>query len=192
MSTVARKPVESAAPTWEPVTLAEAKRQCKIAASTTYHDAALWDIIQGVRDRVERETSLSLVSRTWTETLDDWPGSGIHLQRRPVTAVDSIKYQDTADSEQTLDSGNYVLDTYATRPTIWWDADATLPSLSDERSAVTVTYTAGYASRATVPPLLKQAILLIVCEAFGDSIGQPPAKRRGDELLSRYVRAGYP
>src|SRR3546814_17746218 len=78
----------------EPVTLAPAKAHCRIDPSDTDHYEVLATYIQAAREWVEDFTGLVLVSRQFTKAVEAF-GSYVHLDRRPVTAVDSIAYMDT-------------------------------------------------------------------------------------------------
>src|SRR3546814_4296796 len=76
----------------EPVTLALAKAHCRIDPSDTDHDEVLATYIQAAREWVEDFTGLVLVSRPFTKAVEAF-GSYVQLDRRPVTAVESIAYQ---------------------------------------------------------------------------------------------------
>src|SRR3546814_8379140 len=81
-------------------------------------------------------TGLVLVSRPFTKAVEAF-GSYVQLDRRPVTAVESIAYLDTDGAEQPFTDFTINLATgrvYASQwPAIGWNGYAT------------VTYTAGYA-----------------------------------------------
>src|SRR3546814_4701573 len=83
----------------EPVTLALAKAHCRIDPSDTDHDEVLATYIQAAREWVEDFTGLVLVSRPFTKAVEAF-GSYVQLDRRPVTAVESIAYLDTDGAEQ--------------------------------------------------------------------------------------------
>lgn len=93
-------------PTVEPITLAEAKAQCKVEFSDD--DALLTALISAARDYAENRIERSLCTQTWMLTLDSFPGPSlmgvpfgrgysiprhaIVLERPPVQSIMSITY----------------------------------------------------------------------------------------------------
>jgi len=108
---------------------------------------------------VEGPTGIGIALRpaTYRLTLDCWPAGPIRLPLRPATGVTSITYKDTAGAIQTLDPATYSID--LDTGTVCRAINASWPSLANLPGAVTVTFTAGF---ATIPADLKAAILLIV------------------------------
>jgi uncharacterized phiE125 gp8 family phage protein len=188
------QPMESAAPAWEPVTLAEAKAALEIASSTTDHDALLERLIEEARETVEHDTGIVGCTRTFVEKFDNWPDCWIELRRRPVTSVTSITYVDTAGTTQTWTATEYVLDTYRVTPAIRLAYSKTWPTLRGDESGIIVTYVAGYATRATVPQSFRQACLLRVASMFDDRTGrgERPDLDAYDRLIQRLMRSSYP
>src|SRR3546814_21121138 len=82
----------------EQVTRALAKVHGRIDPSDTDHDEVLATYLQAARERVEDFTGLVLVSRPFTKAVAAF-GSYVQLDRRPVTAVESIAYLDTDGAE---------------------------------------------------------------------------------------------
>lgn len=84
----------------------------------------------------------------------------IVLPKVPVSDVTSVKYYDSDNVEQTLSSSSY----YVFKPTfqpafVEFDSSITLPTLKKRSDAVTIRFTAGY---ATLPHQARGAILLLV------------------------------
>jgi uncharacterized phiE125 gp8 family phage protein len=149
------------APSVEPVTLSEAKRHANVVASDD--DTLITALIVAARELVEQDTSRALINQTWELELDDWWTDAVEVPRPPLSSVTHVKYYDANGVLQTVASTNYHVDTRRQPGVIWWDADYTLPTLSDEANPVIVTYVAGYGSAASaVPGRAKQAILLLV------------------------------
>lgn len=146
----------------EPVTLAEAKDQCSIDASDTTFDRLLTGYIIAARDWVERYTGHILKRRTMTQTLDRFPCSYIELQWRPIVSVDSIAYTDTDEADQAFEDFTAMLGRDPVR--IYEAPSASWPSTLSN-SAVTVTFTAGYAP-GDEPSALLQAMLLLIGHWF--------------------------
>jgi uncharacterized phiE125 gp8 family phage protein len=143
----------------EPLTTAEAKAHLRVTASTddTYIDM----LVKAARTMAENELRRSLITQTWTKTLDQFPDA-IELHYPPIIAISSVKYYDTAGAQQTLDPGLYTLDS-ASEP--GWIVPAygrTWPATLAAINAVEVIYTAGYGAAAAVPQAIKSYILLHV------------------------------
>lgn len=91
----------------------------------------------------------------------------IRMPRPKLKQVDSILYYDQAEVEQTLDASKYQVDAINSRiaPSV---AEQTWPATGETLSAVTITFTAGYAAAANVPRSMRLAIFELVA-AFYDA-----------------------
>jgi uncharacterized phiE125 gp8 family phage protein len=188
-----RKPVRTVAPTFEPITLEEAKLHLRVTDDS--EDEAINNLIQFARELVEADTSSAVCSSTWTYKLDDWPtGNAIELPLRPIQSVSSITYLDTAGATQTWSSSNYTLDTGRVTPAIFLAYLAEWPTIRPIENAVTVTVTAGYATAAAVPQVFKQLVLLAMSREYGDREGvmQRTEAMGYERLLLRVMRSSYP
>ena len=98
----------------EPVSLAEARLQCKVDDDDTSHDDALKALITTAREYAEHYTGHGLAPQTLEAALDCFPGDDgvIELPKCPVSEVTSIKYTDTDGNEQTFASIKYALSPY--------------------------------------------------------------------------------
>lgn len=133
---------------------------------------------------------IPLRSATYKLTLDAFPCGCITIPLRPVTAVTSVSYKDTAGVTQTLAPAAYVAD--IATGTISRAIGGSWPSTAVLPGSVTVTFTAGF---ETIPADLQAAILLMVGhyyrnrEAVVGTEGSvtPLALPMGvDAILSRY------
>src|SRR5262245_31880006 len=100
------------APTEEPVTLAEAKTQCRIF--DTGEDGYLMALIVAARRHIEAITGRQICTATWKLNLDEFPAWAIELRRFPLQAIGSIKYYDTSAVQQTLNFLLYQVDAAST------------------------------------------------------------------------------
>jgi uncharacterized phiE125 gp8 family phage protein len=142
----------------EPVTLAEARLQCKVDSDDTTHDALITSLITAAREFAEHHTGRALAAQTLEGALDCFPACDyIDLPMPPVASVTSIKYTDTAGTEQTLWASAYSLSGYGLSNRVNLAANATWPSTQDVADAVRVRFVAGY---AVIPEALKNAMLL--------------------------------
>lgn len=168
----------------EPVSLAEARLQCKVDSDDTSHDAALAGLITAAREFAEHFTGLALASRTLEAALDEFPrcAGPIDLPLPPVTSITSIKYTDTAGAEQTLSAGAYALSTYGESRTVAptyggiWLATLGVPD------AVRIRFVCGYGleSGPALPAVVKSAMLLHI-ETDSPLNALTPAERERNE-----------
>lgn len=166
------------APTAEPLTLDEAVRHLQLAVGND--NGYITSLIQVARDVAENATGRALMSSTWVASCASWPcNSLLPLTVSPVSAVVSVKYYaDGETSLTTIDAANYSLATTISPAVVIFDEDFDAPDLASRPDAVQVTFTAGAASPAAVPPSLKHALRLLLRhyydhpEAVGDAKGE--------------------
>lgn len=148
-------------PALDPVSLAEAKAQCKVDVAD--EDALIVGYVLAARQYVETYTRRALVTQTWDQTVDAL-GAEIVLKKPPIQSITSVKYLDSAGVEQTLATDQYRLvrrDTgeFAVIPAY----GVTWPATQEVEGAVTVRFVAGYgALPGAIPEEIRQAIQLMV------------------------------
>jgi len=99
-------------PTSWPLTLAEAKKHLYINTANTSDDALVYALIRGATQWVEQYTKRRLVSQTTKLFLRDWPRNDyITYPYGQLQSVTHIKYKNTAGTQFTWDSGEYIVDT---------------------------------------------------------------------------------
>jgi uncharacterized phiE125 gp8 family phage protein len=193
-----QKPIRSTEPTplQEPVTLAEAKKQCEIAADVSYHDEHIQRLVTAAREQVEHDTGLVCYTGTFTWKLTQFPcGDYFELPGvRPVTSITSITYVDTAGATQTWSSSNYALETASVTPYVRLAYGQSWPTLRGDTNGVTVVMVAGYATVLTIPQRVKQAVLLQLHTQWlltheQDAKGQQDGYER---LIAALTRSSYP
>lgn len=193
------------AATFLPVTLAEAKAQCRVETSFTTDDTLLQLLIGVATDRCEQQLGRSIMRQT-RELVIDAPFDGdMRLHWLPVLALESIKYLDTTGVEVTLASTEYSGDdlgdldrlSYYVFPAYAkdWPTD-----VLDAPNAIRVRYRCGYSDsaieatqQAAVPRPIKQWILMQVSTMYehreeiaaGLAINALPERFVGG-LLDRY------
>lgn len=185
-------------PTVEPLSLAEAKDHCEIAASEKAHDGKLIDFIAAAREVVENDTQSSLLNQTFTLSLDEFPSDGnIWIPMKPLQSVSSITYYDEANAQQTLSSSVYGVNT--ARRLVFRDYNQSWPNHVVKSGGIVVTFVAGYGTyAANVPAILKHMIKLRVSHAFehrGDELnvhGTGTYEAAYEKLKLRFLRSSYP
>lgn len=179
-------------PTTEPVTIHQAKKHLEIATSDTFHDDHIYRLIRSSREQFEHDTDQILVKQRLKIVLP--MPQEFRFPQRPVSAIVSVSYYDTANVSQTLSSSVYQLDT--ARHAFRLAYNQSWPDAIDRWDAFTVTYTAGsHDDSTTVPAIAQQAILLLVGHYFEnrDMIGsQNGTLHAYESLVARYIRSSYP
>lgn len=164
----ALNPVRTAAPTKVLLTLDEAKLHLR--ADGTDDDTLIGFLIDVVTEQLDGWSGTlgrALLTQTWRSDFRLFPVNRLRLPFRPVTAITSIKYYDTANVQQTLPATVYdgpltdALGPYAIlKFAQYWP----IPYWRDD--AVSVTFTAGYATADAVPKRIRAAALLMLGDLY--------------------------
>lgn len=107
-------------PTYNPVTLEEAKDHLHLSRDYTLKDDLINSQIITAISYAESYMYRRLISQTWKLYLDDWTGidqcryfsDGFYLPFGQLQSVTHIKYTDTDESQSTWSSTYYDVDTY--------------------------------------------------------------------------------
>lgn len=156
-------PTVTVEPAEEPVTLAEAKAQCRVLDD--YSDAELTAYIAAARRHVETYCGIKLVSQTVTvkgcrfAALESLPIA-------PVQSVSNLKYLDTAGTEQTLATSVYEAALDGLAPFIRLKAGQAWPGFMAVPDAIRLTLICGYGDAADVPADIKLAMRLLIADWF--------------------------
>jgi uncharacterized phiE125 gp8 family phage protein len=167
----ATKPIRVTEPTFtqEPIGLTEARKQVGIADDVSYHDADLTGMISAARAQVEHDSGgLVCFTGSFTWKFSDFPCEDFIpiYGVRPITAISSITYVDTAGTTQTWSSSYYSLKTASLVPSIWLVYGYVWPVVRGDQEGVTVTLTAGYANLTSIPWQVKSAVRLKLHELW--------------------------
>lgn len=158
-------------PSYQPITLAQARAQCRVDDDNTAEDSLFSGVwIPAVVDAAEQILGRSIMKQTWRLTLDGFSDE-IALPWPSILAVSAVEYRDTAGDWQTLAADVYQLDAAGARLTL--ASGESWPSLYEGVAVVRITYTAGYSDsaveaeqQAAVPASVKQWLLLAVGTAY--------------------------
>lgn len=177
--------VRITAPSFLPITLAQARAQCRIDADNTAEDTMLTSVwIPAAVSACEQLLCRSIMKQTWRLTLDGFKDE-IKLPWPNVLAVSAVEYKDTAGAWQTLDTVYFEEDTDSAPGRLIRAANYSWPTLYDGINTVKITYTAGYvdgneaAQQAAVPADVKHWLLL----ATGTAYAQRESLAAGQNLL---------
>lgn len=150
-------------PAEEPVSVDEALNHLR-ADDTPGDRGFIEALISASRHRAELHTELALVSCQFGLYLDKFPAGEFRLPRAPLVSIESVKYFDESNVEQTIDPAQYYVDTISKpgriSPVTGWPATYPRPN------AVSIIFTAGFGTAENVPQVIKQAILLMVGDMY--------------------------
>lgn len=172
-------PVVTVEPTAEPITLTEAKAQCRVDGSDS--DTELNIYIKSARIFTEEYTGSKLKDQTVVLRCRDFCDFR-RLPIAPVESITSITYLDTSGVEQTLDTAIYEGVLIGLEPAIRLKINQSWPSVRCASDAIRVTVQAGY---STVPEPIRAAMLLMV-SAWFDNRSVGPVPEGAVNLLANY------
>lgn len=179
-------------PAAEPITLDQAKAQCR-AEGTTADDALLDSYIKSARMHAEKYCGIRLITQTIKMRCSSFCDLA-SLADAPLQSVSSVEYLDTDGALQTLDPAVYQPVLYGLSPRIRLKTSQTYPSAYRADDAIIVTAQAGYGAANAVPAPITHAIKLLVGQwydnrapiAVGESVNELPNSVAA--LLSNYRR----
>lgn len=155
-------------PVVEPVSLAEAKAQCRV--DTDGEDSLIQSYITMAREYVEGTLDIACITQTLEARYDTFPLWEIILPRPPMAPGSVIvSYRDEGGVNRTLssDSGAFQIDHYATPGRIYPLYQGVWPAVRGDENSVAVRWQAGYgASGASCPASIRGAVLLLVAHWF--------------------------
>jgi len=130
----------------EPITLTEAKAHLRVDG--TDEDGLITALIVAAREHVENHTARVLVARSMRSYFPGFPARMDLVA--PLQSVASVKYlEDSAGTETTLATTNYVVDAYELPGVVTEAYSTTYPTTYDHPQAVRVAFTAGYVAPFT-------------------------------------------
>lgn len=149
------------APNAEPVSLAEAKAQCRVEHDV--EDTLFTRWIATAREQTEHLLCRALITQQWERVLDAFPTAdapGVELGMPPVQSIVSVKYADPQGQEQILASTAYTLDTDTSPGWLLPAYGSDWPATLDTANAVRVRFICGYGPvQAAVPEGVRSYIL---------------------------------
>lgn len=147
------------------ITLAEAKKNCKIPASETEEDTLLQEFVDSATDQIENYTDRIFVDREATIKMEAWENK-IELPVSPVRSVTSVTYVDQTGVTQTATAGTHYAvvqydDKYRTKIIFKYSSFPNLQDTKTEPFPITITVQCGYLKSA-MPKAIKRAALMLV------------------------------
>jgi uncharacterized phiE125 gp8 family phage protein len=156
------------AATLYPAALADLKRNLHIPVANTDEDrdALLQDLIYDAIIASQNSTGRQYCPATYTLYLDEYPvGDEIEITLGPVVSISSVKYYAPGESSlTTLAATKYQLDNSELTARLRF-LESFTPD-PDKMNVIEIEFINGWASAATVPVDLKQAIILRASERY--------------------------
>lgn len=186
---------QTAAPSVAPITLAEAKAQCRVDHAD--EDALITSLIAAMTERLDGRFGYlgrCLITQSWEYRVHGFPSCGvICLPMPPLQSVSGVTYVDDAGVVQTLAADQYVVDTATFEGQIRRAYDVVWPVTRLEAYAVRVAFVAGFGDAEDVPAPIKTAMLMMIQHLY-DNRGSIPKDEDGKiaippasvSLLSNY------
>lgn len=164
-------------PAIEPITYRQAKIQCNIDDDNSRE--WLTTNIRTVRANAERETGLSLITRTLSTTyFVDEAKPIIRLPYGPVQSIISITNKDGT----IIGESGYELRRYGNVDCVAFTNSMTYP--------INVTYDAGYGNPLDVPPDIVNSMLCHLTYLWENRSSDAPEPKRLQDILDRYRVGG--
>lgn len=157
----------STGPLVEPLSPAEIRLN-HLRIDTIEYDDYIQSLIKSVRYHLERKYALAFITQTIDEYFDTWPigGRKIYTTIRPLQSVTYIKYYDTDNVLQTLDSSKYRIET-SRKGVIELDDDESFPDIESRVGAIQIQYVAGFADTGVeVPEHIRHSISMMVARLY--------------------------
>lgn len=155
-------------PVIEPVSLAEAKVQCRV--DTEDSDVYITSLIAVARQYVEDMCDTTLVTSVWEVRYDLFPVWAIVLPRPPMAPRDvTVTYRRGDGVYGTLSSadGDFQVDANVIPGRIYPQWARSWPATRGDENSVTVRYTAGYGDDVrSAPPVAKHLVLMLVAHWY--------------------------
>ncbi|PHR60848.1 MAG: hypothetical protein COA47_06465 [Robiginitomaculum sp.] len=166
-------------PVVEPISLTEVKAWLRL--DHAFEDALILQLIETARLHAEKLTRHAFITQTIEQiALANVRTGLIDLGEKPLQSIQSVAKLNQDGTEQTLDTGAYIVDL---------DGARIRPINGHFSGSYRIVYIAGYGDLATdISAPLKTAILLLVAWLFEHRDGDAGAlPREAQSLLSNYV-----
>jgi len=148
------------------IPLSLVKEHLRISHDNSCEDELIRTYIATARMCFEAFTWRTLITTTFRTYRDIWE-RGYEIRRSPLQSIESVKYYDTDNVLQTLDSSNYYITNETDYSRLIFNDDAVLPSLKGREQAIQIEFKAGYGdTMADIPADIQTALLQHVASMY--------------------------
>ncbi len=142
------------------ISLAEAKAFLRVDSDYDDDDAYITSLIGVATNVVEQFTRRRLITQTYNIYYDEFPPF-MDLQVGNVASVTHVKYYDTDNTLQTLDTSEYDVDIRVKPGRIYQAEDGNFPDTYERANSVEVEFVVGSAA-SDVEDAIKQAMYIVI------------------------------
>lgn len=142
------------------ISLAEAKAFLRVDSDYDDDDAYITSLIGVATNVVEQFTRRRLITQTYNIYYDEFPPF-MDLQVGNVASVTHVKYYDTDNTLQTLNTSEYDVDIRVKPGRIYQAEDGNFPSTYERANSVEVEFVVGSAA-SDVEDAIKQAMYIVI------------------------------
>lgn len=153
----------------EPLTIQDARDQVRIY--TDELDRQLVEAVSEVRAYCETYVGRTLRTEVTRQLAVDewWSGRVVRLPWPPLTLVSWVKYYDSDNVDQTVDTDDYrVHMSGQLYGVVEFVKDWVKPTVYDRLDAIRIQYIAGYETRVAVPQEIRRAMKILLSLEFDD------------------------
>ena len=154
------KLVLKTAPTTTAISLAEAKAFLRVDSDYDDDDSYITSLIGVATNVVEQFTRRRLITQTYNIYYDEFPPF-MDLQVGNVASVTHVKYYDTDNTLQTLNTSQYDVDIRVKPGRIYQAEDGNFPDTYERANSVEVEFVVGSAA-SDVEDAIKQAMFIVI------------------------------
>lgn len=148
-----------------PITVAEYKAAARVTASS--EDTLIATYIEAATKVFQDATNLQLIDAEFRLTLDDFSGYPISLRKSRVKSIESVKYYDLNNVQQTLSPDIYELRDSKLgifAPQVNKD----FPSVHEKMRAVEINFIAGFGDADDIPKDIRSILFLLTSQFYED------------------------
>lgn len=142
------------------ISLAEAKAFLRVDSDYDDDDSYITSLIGVATNVVEQFTRRRLITQTYNIYYDEFPPF-MDLQVGNVASVTHVKYYDTDNTLQTLDTSEYDVDIRVKPGRIYQAEDGNFPNTYERANSVEVEFIVGSAA-SDVEDAIKQAMYIVI------------------------------
>lgn len=161
-------------PTIEPISVADAKAQ--IRSVQDQEDGLVEAYIRAARSACEQYLGRGLLTQSWTLALSDFVDVIPLPMAAPLQSVTSVKYYDQNNTQQTLASTYYTVDTRSRPGRLALAAGQSWPSVSMSRlvNRIEIEYVVGWTAADLIDGDILQGLRLFIGVLDADRDGMDP------------------
>ena len=167
------------------VSLADAKMQLRV--DDTNEDSLITSLILAATQHAQSYCNRLFINTTVTAYMDKFPDTPILLKNGQVSALTSIKYFSTLDTELTWATTEYEYDIKSIPARVAAKSTKSYPTVAEKMNAISLVYQVGWADASQVPEAIKHALYLIIGRLYNereDSVFRLPTASQN--LLNSY------